>query len=495
MDRLLTNDILDGLSDIGDPLVDTEVSAKLDQAERELWMHGARKQGLARFMDHKWLEEHGSDFGLGGLHDVGELPDPRRVQIACDLFGRYGSEIAAALLLAALPEAYAAGRGAKTLLRRSALAAGGQVSTRRIQATAQFVIWVMTPGPVDPPVNEEKRKKFTTDSFDATTALWGVPEFAKVEPFGPTKGRARCAALALRFMHSLIRNVDEPRPRGPKEDLHTKPINQEDLLATLLSFTVTVLEVLELFGICWSEEEQDAYFYVWNHVGKLLGIGDEHVIKKLTGLTVPDLRKKLREVDEGNPEDGLPEFLKEDKNSHNRTVMRQVADAGTLRPQSVGEGRALLALLRQRLWTLTKDRPPKPHPLEYKYETFSEVLDDVRAGRILLRALLDEVAAQLPASQKTWPVAVVRQLVPGEVQDRLALGSTSSVGLLSTGLSRSAAVPGALAARRVSEEALRQRATEVADALFLHYYDQGQLVIPGLDSAALGYGVRSNGPA
>jgi hypothetical protein len=219
------------------------------------------------------------------------------------------------------------------------------------------------------------------------------------------------------------------------------------------------------------------------------------VIERLTRLTVPVLRKKLREVDEGDPEDGLPEFLQGEKNSHNRTVERQVADAGTLRPQSVSEGRALLALLRQRLWTLTNDRPPMPDPLKYTYETFSEVLDDVRAGRILLRALLDEVAAQLPASQKTWPVAVVRQLVPGEVQDRLALGSTSSVGLLSTGLSRSSAVPGALAARRVLEEELRQRATEVADALFLHYLDQGQLVIPGLDSAALGYGVRSNGPA
>jgi hypothetical protein len=63
-------------------------------------------------------------------------------------------------------------------------------------------------------------------------------------------------------MHSLIPNVDEPRQRGPEEDQDTKPTNQEDLLATLLSFTVPVFEVLELFGICWSEEEQDAYFYV-----------------------------------------------------------------------------------------------------------------------------------------------------------------------------------------------------------------------------------------
>ena len=168
----------------------------------------------------------------------------------------------------------------------------------------------------------------------------------------------------------------------------------------------------------------------------------------------------------------------------NRRVLRRIADVGTLRPQSVPEARALLARLRERMWTLSNDRPPIEEP--FPYEDFDQVLDDVSPGRILLRAMVDEVAARLPASQKTWPVAVIRQLVPPPVQNRLALGGTSSMGMLSGILDTRRDLPGSAVLRRISGEVLRQRATRVADSLFLYYYDEGRLKIPGLRSTALG---------
>ncbi len=283
------------------------------------------------------------------------------------------------------------------------------------------------------------------------------------------------------------------------------PLNQTDLLATLLSFSITVFEVLEQFGINWTAEEQEAYFYVWDRVGDTLGIGDLCVIRSLTGAdTLTDLKKTLRRFDEGDPDPrrDLPsvpmstpgtQVTQEDRDNLfegtlNRRVLWRVADVGTLRPQSVSEARVLLARLRERMWALERDSFPQRE--EFTYENFKEVLDDVSPGRILLKAMIDELAARLPASQKTWPIAVIRQLVPPQVQNRLALGGTSSVGFLSGIVGTPRDSPGSAVLRRVTAEVLRQRATRVSNSLFLHYYDHGKLTIPGLRSTAVGYGLH-----
>ena len=378
------------------------------------------------------------------------------------------------------------------LAQRSRLIEGGALGTERILATAQFVIWVLTPGTPAPPVSFDKKTErytYTYTSFEATKRLWGAPT-----------GQALCASRGLRVMHSLIRTTASPV--GIKipglVDREVEPLNQEDLLATLLSFTITVFEVLEQFGISWTAEEQEAYFYVWDHVGATLGIGDDDVICTLTGCrSLQALREKLRVYDEtgvvtvsdGGASRVTPRDLQDlFKDPLNRRVLRRMAEVGTLRPQSVPEARALLARLRERMWTLTNDRPPIPEP--FPYENFKEVLDDVSPGRLLLRAMVNEVTPLLPASQKTWPIAVIRQLVPPPVQNRLALGGTSSIGLLAGILDTPRDLPGSGVLRRISGEVLRHRATRVADSLFLHYYDEGRLKIPGLRSTALGYGVH-----
>jgi hypothetical protein len=494
MESLLTNDMLNFMRKIGDPRVDTVVS-ELDEGARQKLIKGARKDGLARFLKDRWLQDHARDYGIKDLLEhPGTLPDPDLVKTACDLFARYGSEIAAALLLAALPEAYAAGEGANVLARRSELIKGGTLSTRRILATAQFVILVLTPGTPDPPVSDNM-KRYTYPSFDDTRRLWGASE-----------GQALRASLALRIMHSLIRISKPTGIKDPALDHPNHvPLNQEDLLATLLSFSITVFEVLEQFGIRWSAEEQEAYFYVWDRVGETLGIGDTHVIRELTGTgSMAELKRELRLYDEGEEDEVVVEVpignsrLTPEEVSHlfkgpiNRRVLRRVADVGTLRPQSVPEARALLARLRERMWTLKNDSFPQRKA--FPYENFKKVLNDVSPGRILLKAMIDEVAARLPASQKSWPIAVIRQLVPPPVQNRLALGGTSSIGFLSGIFDTPRDSPGSVVLRRITAEVLRQRATRVADSLFLYYYDKGLLTIPGLHSAALGYGVDRSDP-
>jgi hypothetical protein len=138
------------------------------------------------------------------------------------------------------------------------------------------------------------------------------------------------------------------------------------------------------------------------------------------------------------------------------------------------------------MWTLENDRFPQRVP--FPYENFKQVLDDVSPGRILLKAMVDELARRLPTSQKTWPISVIRQLVPPQVQNRLALGGSSSLGFMSGIFATPRDATGSAVVRRVTAQVLRWRATRVSNALFLHYYDHGKLTIPGLRSTEVGYG-------
>ena len=83
--------------------------------------------------------------------------------------------------------------------------------------------------------------------------------------------RGYAAVLTVRGFHEAIRRMladQEPW----KSEWHETPINQEDLLGTLATFTVVVIETLETMGIDVSDEERDAYLHTWLVAGYLLGI-------------------------------------------------------------------------------------------------------------------------------------------------------------------------------------------------------------------------------
>jgi hypothetical protein len=80
--------------------------------------------------------------------------------------------------------------------------------------------------------------------------------------------------IQVRELHAVVRAVllgrDAPGGAWPEAD--GVPINQEDLLATLLTFTVVVLRALDRMGIEVSAEEQEAYLHLWAVTGDLLGV-------------------------------------------------------------------------------------------------------------------------------------------------------------------------------------------------------------------------------
>ena len=179
------------------------------------------------------------------------------------LFGRFAPEISGALLIAALPQSYATTFGAHVLA-----AAGGLENdlVRRVRGTAQFLL-VVTQLAID---DDDARRQWQPPSEQS-------PASGVVMPWH--------VCTALRLYHQTIRRklIDDARSKGAdaEADFGGKPLNQEDLLGILLTFSITVFEVLERFGICWTADEQEAYLHLWDVIGAYLGIGSPAVRQQL----------------------------------------------------------------------------------------------------------------------------------------------------------------------------------------------------------------------
>ena len=121
--------------------------------------------------------------------DPGDAVDPERVAVAQDLFIVYGGEIAAALLLASLPNAYAAEAGAGVLAATDELRSN---TRRRIAETAQVLVDVLLPDP--------------TPLYDPVTNRPGGwrPDAARTLQPG---GRGYVSIRSTRLTHAVIREL------------------------------------------------------------------------------------------------------------------------------------------------------------------------------------------------------------------------------------------------------------------------------------------------
>ena len=167
----------------------------------------------------------------------GQLPawaDPARIQDGERVFWRYGPAMIAILNCYSLPYCYAARKGVQVLALTSRLFTN---STRRVIETAQMVIDVMRPG-----------------------GLGAV-------------GTGIRTAQKVRLMHAGVR-FQIGSYKGWDPDWGT-PINQEDLAATLMSFSWVILDGLRRLGFQLTADEQEAYLHSWKVVGHILGIRPE----------------------------------------------------------------------------------------------------------------------------------------------------------------------------------------------------------------------------
>lgn len=150
------------------------------------------------------------------------------------LFAAHGPEIMMLLCCYSLPASYAAKKGVQVLHRTAYLA---KRPNRRLFETSQFVVDVMSPGGLGP------------------------------------GGRGVRTSQKVRLMHAAVRHLILADAANPWSiDELGVPINQEDLLGTLMTFAWIVLDGLARLGIRLTPQEQQAYLDAWLVVGTLMGV-------------------------------------------------------------------------------------------------------------------------------------------------------------------------------------------------------------------------------
>jgi hypothetical protein len=167
------------------------------------------------------------------------------VKRACEFFCRHANDAIFILAVRSLLKQYAAFNATNVLVNTKLLV---QYPHRRIFETMQFVIDVMD-----------------------------------VNGFEPT-GKAKRSLQKLRLIHSLIRarfNREQTDPNYEDEAIREDwkaewglPINQQDMIFALHTFSIEILDGLKAKGVRLTKHEINDYYLTWHYYGKVLGIPD-----------------------------------------------------------------------------------------------------------------------------------------------------------------------------------------------------------------------------
>ena len=151
-----------------------------------------------------------------------------------EFFARHSSDIMMLLGLLSLPYCYAAAQGAEVLIRSKRIQ---ENPGKRLMETGEFVFDVTAPG-------------------------------ALLED-----GKGLASILKVRLIHAMVRHYinqggDWLAERG-------KPVNQEDMAGTNLSFSLIPVRGLRKLGKAISSEQSIDYISYWNLIGERLGLKSE----------------------------------------------------------------------------------------------------------------------------------------------------------------------------------------------------------------------------
>ncbi|MDW7694159.1 oxygenase MpaB family protein [Flammeovirgaceae bacterium SG7u.111] len=188
-----------------------------------------------------------------------ELPpwaNTKQIARAQEMFVDYGPAMLLLLYYKSLPLLYSCKNGAEVLISTGRLAHSEinlNVFARRVAETGQFLLDVLCQGNLEPGGK-------------------GIKSIQKV-----------------RLIHASVRHFVSIK--GWDEQKFGKPINQEDLGVTLMTFGIAILDGLRQFGIQLKPEEEQAYVHTWNVIGYLLGVS-----KSLFPNTVDEARFLLDQI-------------------------------------------------------------------------------------------------------------------------------------------------------------------------------------------------------
>jgi squalene cyclase len=169
--------------------------------------------------------------------------DRKKIARAQEIFAHYGLKITFGLFCSSLPQVYCAANGAPVLAQTGAML---NRVRQRIFETAQFLFDVMDRGAMD------------------------------------VGGRGIRSAQRVRLMHAAIRHLVDHHPSFAFDAaVLGQPINQEDLAATLLTFSVVTFDAARKMEAPLTPSDGDAWVHHWAGVGHVLGIEDDVLPREL----------------------------------------------------------------------------------------------------------------------------------------------------------------------------------------------------------------------
>ena len=162
--------------------------------------------------------------------------DSTRLMAAERVFLDHGPKMLLLLYFKSLPTLYLCANGAEVLRltgRLSPQREGHEVFARRVAETGQFLLHVMSEG--------------------------------GLRSCGP----GLHSLLRVRLIHAAIRQFIPPEQWG---DAWGRPINQEDLAITLMTFSLSLIDGLAQLGAPLTGQEGEDYLHAWCVAGHFLGI-------------------------------------------------------------------------------------------------------------------------------------------------------------------------------------------------------------------------------
>lgn len=220
----------DELRQIGDPPADAFVSLyfsdpvkklKLDEALKKLRYNKDWLAFLSFIPEASFFDE--------ALQKI-IPPNKTELSKAQSFYKKKEAFILQLLGLLSLPYCYAAADGAKVLYQTERMYKDVEI---RLKETAEFVTKVMN------------KNAFGDD------------------------GSARITVFKVRIMHSAARFYLQKMGWDSKLG---KPVNQEDMAGTNLSFSLIVIRGLRKMGFTIDYRDQLAYINYWNYIGAMLGL-------------------------------------------------------------------------------------------------------------------------------------------------------------------------------------------------------------------------------
>ena len=93
-------------------------------------------------------------------------------------------------------------------------------------------------------------------------------------------GKGWCSVLRVRLLHSHVRAMLLGKKGSNSWDsqFYGIPINQEDMLATLMAFSINVLDSVEKIegAFSLSPKDKENYLHLWRVIGYYIGVKDEY---------------------------------------------------------------------------------------------------------------------------------------------------------------------------------------------------------------------------